>query len=1120
MDIGAWLRALELERYEQVFRDNDVDGDLLLDLTEADLEKLGVASLGHRKMLLRAIEALRPPGVGLAAGATAVADEASLAPPPPASRSQAERRQLTVMFVDLVDSTALSAALDPEDMGEVIRGYQNAVAGEIARFEGHVAKFMGDGVLAYFGWPRAHEDEAERAVRTGLAATRAVGDLRTPEGQPLAARIGIATGLVVVGDLVGEGASQEEAVVGETPNLAARLQALAEPGQVVIAEATRRLIGGGFDLQDLGRHQLKGLSAPVGAFGVAGEQALESRFEARAGPAIMPMVGRDQELALLLERWAQAKAGEGQGVLLVGEAGIGKSRISRAVLDAVAEEPHVRIRYQCSPYHGDSALWPVIQQLSQVARIAADELLETKLDKLEALLARARAGDAADAAPLISSLIGLDGEGRYGKLDLTPQARRVRTLEALVEQLLGLAAQQPVLLLLEDAHWIDPTTLELISRCLDRIVDAPVLLLLTSRPDQQPQLAAHPHVTRLSLNRLGRAGGAAIVTRLSGGQGADGRAGRALPAELIDAIITRTDGVPLFVEELTKAILETGEISIPASLHDSLMARLDRIPEVKEVAQIAACIGRSFDYPLLTAVARKPEPELIAALDQLAEVELIFPRGTPPDAHYTFKHALVQDAAYEALLKSTRQRLHARIAQVLEERFLEVAAGEPELLARHHTQAGNATRAIECWHEAGIRAARSSANVEAIGHLRKGLQVVADLADSKERDRSELRLRLALTAPLIATAGYAAAETVEAYQRARSLCDRLGDDEPLLPLLYGEWIQNIVGPADQSAGRSIAQRFLRLAEDRGDADAVLTGHRMVGLSMVLLGEFSDGMAHSDRAISLYDPEKHPMLAQSYGQDPWVASQSVGRAWSLWHLGYPAQADQAIQAALDRAHELQHTNSTAYALFFTAVVTESQRQDAELARRVAALLALSKEHQLALWLAWGQIFEGWLAVRSGRLADGLAAIEKGLHGSIAADSRFGQSYFLSLQARAFELAGRIEEALRTVDRALELLDETSERFCEAELHRVKGALMLADGSATNGAACFERAIAVARDQSARSLELRAATCLAGLWAEQGERQKALDLLAPVFDWFTEGFDTADLKDAKALLDDLG
>ncbi|MCG8360486.1 MAG: AAA family ATPase, partial [Kiloniellales bacterium] len=370
MDIGAWLRALELERYEQVFRDNDVDGDLLLDLTEADLEKLGVASLGHRKMLLRAIEALRPPGVGLAAGATAVADEASLAPPPPASRSQAERRQLTVMFVDLVDSTALSAALDPEDMGEVIRGYQNAVAGEIARFEGHVAKFMGDGVLAYFGWPRAHEDEAERAVRTGLAATRAVGDLRTPEGQPLAARIGIATGLVVVGDLVGEGASQEEAVVGETPNLAARLQALAEPGQVVIAEATRRLIGGGFDLQDLGRHQLKGLSAPVGAFGVAGEQALESRFEARAGPAIMPMVGRDQELALLLERWAQAKAGEGQGVLLVGEAGIGKSRIGRAVLDAVAEEPHVRICYQCSPYHGDSALWPVTQQLNQAARIA------------------------------------------------------------------------------------------------------------------------------------------------------------------------------------------------------------------------------------------------------------------------------------------------------------------------------------------------------------------------------------------------------------------------------------------------------------------------------------------------------------------------------------------------------------------------------------------------------------------------------------------------------------------------------------------------------------------------------------------------------------------------------
>ena len=1116
MNIADWLRELGLERYEQAFRDNEVGRDVLPELTAEDLKEIGVIPVGDRRRLLKAIADL--------------ACDGRLAPPRPmsgtadSSPAKAERRQLTVMFVDLVDSTALSAALDPEDMGEVIRGYQNAVAGEIARLEGHVAKFMGDGVLAYFGWPQAHEDSAERAVRTGLAATRVVGELCTPEGQPLAARVGIATGLVVVGDLVGEGASQEEAVVGETPNLAARLQALAEPGQVVIAEATRRLVGGGFDLQDLGRHRLKGLSAPVGAFGVAGEQTLGSRFEARAGSALMSMVGRDQELALLLERWAQARTGEGQGVLLVGEAGIGKSRIGRAVLDAVAEEPHVRICYQCSPYHGDSALWPVIQQLSQAARIAADEPSEAKLDKLEALLARARAGDAADAAALISSLIGLDGEGRYGKLDLTPQARRERTLEALVEQLLGLAAQQPVLLLLEDAHWIDPTTLELVSRCLDRIVDAPVLLMLTSRPDQQPQLAAHPHVTRLSLNRLGRAGVAAIVARLSGGPGAhggaDGSAGKALPAELIDAIITRTDGVPLFVEELTKAILETGEISIPASLHDSLMARLDRIPEVKEVAQIAACIGRSFDFSLLTAVARKPEPELIAALDQLAEVELIFPRGTPPDARYTFKHALVQDAAYEALLKSTRQSLHARIAQAFEERFPEVAAGEPELLARHHTQAGNATRAIECWHEAGIRAARSSANVEAIGHLRKGLQVVAGLADGTVRDRSELRLRLALTAPLIATEGYAAAETVEAYQRARALCDRLGDDGPLLPLLYGEWIQNAVGPADQNAGRRIAQRFLRLAEDRGDADAVLTGHRLLGLSLVLLGEFSEGLAHSDRAISLYDPEKHPLLAQSYGQDPWVASQSVGRAWSLWHLGYPAQADQAIQAALDRAHELQHTNSTAYALFFTAVVTESQRQDAELARRVAALIALSKEHQLALWLAWGQIFEGWLAVRSGRLADGLASIEKNLHGSLASGSRFGQSYFLSLQARAFVLAGRIEEALRAVDRALELLDETSERFCEAELHRVKGALMLADGNATDGAACFERAIAVARDQSSRSLELRAATNLAGLWSEQGERQKALDLLAPIFDRFTEGFDTADLKDAKALLDALG
>ncbi len=643
----------------------------------------------------------------------------SPAPPEPAPRPEAERRQLSVMFVDLVGSTALSARLDPEDMREVIRTYQNAVAGEIARFEGHVAKFMGDGVLAYFGYPKAHEDEAERAIRAGLAITAAVGRLSTPTGEALAARVAIATGLVVVGDLVGEGSAQEQAVVGDTPNLAARLQGVAAPGQVVIADATRRLLGAGFELEDLGEHELKGIGEPVPAFAITGERAVESRFEAMSGPSLLPMVGRDQELALLLERWALAKAGEGQGVLLVGEAGIGKSRISRALLDALAEQPHVRVRYQCSPYHGDSALWPVIQQLNHAAGLDAADPLEVRLDKLEALLERA---GGREAAPLIADLLGLDGAARYGPLNLTPQAQRARTLRALAEQLRGLAARQPVLMVLEDAHWIDPTTLELIEQCLDRIADARVLLLLTSRPDRQPQVAAHPHVTRLTLNRLGRAGVEAIVARLGGDH---------LPGATLDAIIARTDGVPLFVEELTKAVLETGEASIPASLHDLLMARLDRIPEVKEVAQTAACIGREFSYRLLSTVSPLADHELAAALGRLIDAELIFQRGRPPDATYSFKHALVQDAAYESLLRSRRRWLHAEFGQALES-----AVGSPveaglDVIAEHFAKGAIWPKAMEFYRRAAEGAGRRHAIKEALALYDQALAAGGNL-DARE----------------------------------------------------------------------------------------------------------------------------------------------------------------------------------------------------------------------------------------------------------------------------------------------------------------------------------------------------------------------------------------------------
>ena len=700
MDITAWLRGLGLERYAGAFADHAIDAEVLPELTEADLEKLGVL-LGHRKKLLKAIEALGRGGVP----STPVAQ--SLAP---VARREAERRHLTVLFCDLAGSTALSGQLDPEAMRDVITRYQNAVAGEILRFEGHVAKFMGDGVLAYFGWPMAHEDDAERALRAGLALVRAVGE-REAAGRPLAARIGISTGLVVVGDLVGEGAAQEQAVVGETPNLAARLLTLAQPGCVVISQATRRLVGGRFDLEDLATHTLKGFAQPVHAWRVLGESRAEGRFEALHGAGLTPLVGREHELALLLDRFELASGGEGQVVLLSGEAGIGKSRITRSVIEHLATEPHTRLRYYCSPYYANSALHPVTAQLERAAGFLADDTTDQKLDKLEAMLGQA-SGRIAEAAPLAAALLSIPTGDRYPALNLTPQAQKARTFEVLLDQLTGLAARQPVLMILEDAHWIDPTTSELFELTIDRLQRLPILLLISFRPEFTSPWTGFAHITSLTLNRLGRNQGVAIIAELTGGKG--------LPDEVLKQILERTDGVPLFVEELTKAVLELGlvfdagdhyelagplpPLAIPATLHDSLMARLDRLTPVKEVAQIGAVIGREFGHELLAAVAPLAGDQLDEALTQLVNSELLFRRGAAPQASYSFKHALIQEAAYQSLLKSKRQQLHARIADALEEGFPETTIIQPELLAQHYTEAGLAERAIAYWEKAGQRA--------------------------------------------------------------------------------------------------------------------------------------------------------------------------------------------------------------------------------------------------------------------------------------------------------------------------------------------------------------------------------------------------------------------------------
>jgi len=1121
MNVETWLKELGLEQYAEAFAENGVDLVLLTELINEDLKDLGVERLADRKTILKAIEEMGPEAE--AEDLAAPASQADEARP----EAVAERRQLTVMFVDIVGSTAMSGQLDPEQLREIILAFQNAVAGAVTRYEGHIAKFMGDGVLVYFGWPQAHEDDAERAVRAGLSIMPAMSEIMTPQGEPLAARIGIATGLVVVGDLVGEGSAQEEAVVGETPNLAARLQGTAEPGQIVLSETTRGLLGELFELADLRPQDLKGLAKSVQAYAVVGERVVESRFEARATGGVLPLVGRKQELALLLERWRQSKAGEGQMVLLTGEAGIGKSRIVRAAIDAIAEEPHVRINYQCSPYHANSALYPAIQQLIRVAGLAQDDSLEVKLDKLEALLAQAH-NDAGEAAPLIASLLSLETAGRYGALGLSPEQQRARTLEALISRLLCLARRQPVLFVLEDAHWIDPTTIELIELGLDRIAEAPVLLLVTARPSFTYGFGGHPIITRLALNRLGRAQIEGMIARLSGG--------KALPAEVLNEIAAKTDGVPLFVEELTKTVLESGVLrettdafmldgplqglTIPSSLNDSLMARLDRLQPIKEVAQTAACIGREFGYGLLAAVSPLPDAKLREALDGLVVAELIFRHGQPPEATYTFKHALVQEAAYDSLLRATRQRVHGRIAEALLARPAETAAAHPELLAQHFTAAGRAEDAVGYWLQAGRQATARSANKEAIGHLNKGLAVLDSLPPSTARSRQELQFRIALFNPLTATTFWTSEESTQTFARAREICEELGETEELCVVLWGPYASSLLA-AEHQAAKELATQILRLGERQQDATTIVQGHRLITWPAMFLGELSEFQSHLDAAWSLYDPKRDSVLSSGTSTDARVA-MFCGRTYQQWLTGYVDQAFQTSAEVISLARALNHAGTLAYTLIIGGAHPAAMARDARMAEELAKeCMALSEDRGFAMYLPWGRLVLGWAIGKRGSSEEGLSLVRQGLEELRAGGQKVWLPFYLALLAELRTDGGEFEAALDTLEEARTLIEETGERLWEAEIHRLIGEARLAQdpGADAEAETCFKAGIKTAGRQGARMLALRSATSLARLWRGKGRQKEVRDLLAPLYGGFTEGFDTPDLKEAKALLDEL-
>ena len=1096
-DVRSWLAQLGLEKYGDAFADADVDYDILAELSDNDLRELGL-SLGHRRKFLKAI-----------------AQQASSEREQPAAErpAQAERRHLTVMFVDLVGSTALSGRLDPEDMRAVLTGYQNAVAGVVTRFAGHVARYMGDGVLCYFGWPRANEDDAERAVRAGLEVLQAIDHLRTPKGERLQARVGLATGLVVVGDLIGDTVAEEEAVVGDTPNLAARLQAIASPGEIAVGEATRQLLGDIFELKELGHRKLKGVVGRPLVYAVVGERAAESRFLARASGKVATMIGRQQELTMLRDHWRRAREGHGQFVLLTGEAGIGKSRISRAMIDELDGVDDGRISFQCSPYHTDTALYPAVQQLLQAARITADDSNEDRLGKLEEICDEGE-------VPLIAALLGIDCSARYEAPKLAPAKQRTKTLEALAGWLMRQADRKPLLVVFEDVHWIDATTLELLDLCLDRVAEQRILMLVTARPTFKHGFAGHPAVTRLTLNRLGPEDVESIVRKIAGG--------KELPEALIREITDKTDGVPLFVEELTKTVLESGDlresatayeltgmlsqVAIPATLHDSLMARLDRLQPIKEVAQTAACIGREFNFELLAAVSRLDRTGLQDALDQLVEAELIFRRGPEAESEYIFKHALVRDAAYESLLKSTRQFMHGKLVVALEAQ----SGCAPEILAYHCTQAGQLPEAIGYWREAGNAALARPAYTEAISHFSAAIALIGEMEESAHWINYELDLQLQLAQVYLTKHGYSGALAARVYARAAELIEKTNRPELLVPVRYGIWIGHYLR-AEHKQALPMVKRLVEETNRLGERVPRLLAHRMCAATQVTMGIHPNARQNLETALELYEAGPRPAFSGHFAQEPGIQilAQLIV---NLWMMGFPEQAAAMDWKSQALAEDIGHVNTTCYGSVHRVVYAMLSGQDDLVRRSNAMVIKLAELHELVTWQAYSLFGDLLIRGRDGDV-DALGELSEAIDKNTALGDWLFVPFYKTMQVSELLRHDRVDQALEEIRVTEGFIRQTNEEWMLPELLRLKGDAWCKLQDCAQAEDEYRRARKIAANQSAKAWELRAAVSHADLKLAQGDGEMARDILQPIHDWFSEGRQTPDLMAAKALLDDI-
>ncbi len=1042
----------------------------------------------------------------------------------------AERRQLTVIFCDLVGSTALSGKLDPEDLREVIRSYQDTCTSVIHRYDGHVAQHLGDGLLVYFGYPQAHEDDPQRAVHTGLEILESLKNLNAhlavDRDIQLSVRVGIHTGLVVVGE-IGRGSRHEQLALGETPNIAARIEGIATPNTVVISADTHRLVEGYFDCQVLGAYRLKGVAQPVTAYRVLQESETQNRLDITASRGLTPLVGRESELSLLLDRWEQARSGQGQVVLLSGEAGIGKSRLTRTLRERVATEPHHRLECHCSPYFQNTTLYPLLDLLERTLGFERQDTPETKLQKLEVALSQYRL-DMDATVPLLAFPLSIPlPEERYPPLNMTPQRRKQKALETFMSLLLETAEQEPVLFILEDLHWMDATTIELLDLLIEQVPTASILAVLTCRPDFQPPWGLKSHLTPIALNRLPRLQIAMLVERVA--------EGKRLPDAVIQHLIEKTDGVPLYIEEMTKALLESGHLtehdtgyelteplatlSIPATLQDSLMARLDHLDSAKGVAQLGATIGRQFPYDLLQAVSPLDETSLQSELAKLVDAELIYPRGVAPNPTYMFKHALVQDSAYQSLLRSSRQAYHRRIAEVLEAEFPETAETQPELLAHHYTQAGLYEPAIGYWQRAGDRASERSAYQEAISHVTTGLSLLQSLPETLTRHQQELPLQIALGAASHMVRGHTAPDVETAYTRARVLCQQLGDSQDVFPVLLGLW-RFYVARADYPTARQLGDDLLSVAKQGNERPLYIIAHYALGWTCLNRGEFLSAHRHLAEGITHDTPPLPRSPLFRAGLDPGVGCRAYA-ALTQWFLGYPDQALSYAHDALLLATEFDHAFSHAFALLYASMVRQFRREGSEAYDHAAVAVPLAREQGFTHPLALNTVLRGWALTACGQPEEGLTQMRQGLMDWRATGAEQFIPYFLTLLAQVYERCGEYEESLGMLSEAFRLVLTTGEKYCEAELYRLKGQLLCRQSSNNTAEteSCFQQAITVAQNQSAKSWELRAATSLARLWQQQDKRQDAYDLLAPVYNWFTEGFDTADLKDAKVLLDAL-